>query len=51
MIAAAATARPAVSTVLLVVSAVTALIAAFYIFGTFAELRWPEGIFEIVVFG
>jgi hypothetical protein len=28
-----------------------ALIAAFYIFGTFAELRWPEGIFEIAVFG
>jgi hypothetical protein len=29
----------------------TALIAAFYFFGTFAELRWPEGILEIAVFG
>lgn len=28
-----------------------ALIIAFYVFGTFAELQWPEGIFEIAVFG
>ena len=28
-----------------------ALLATFYVFGTFAELQWPEGIFEIAVFG
>lgn len=29
----------------------TTLLALFYVFGTFAELQWPEGIFEIAVFG
>jgi flagellar biosynthesis protein FlhB len=28
-----------------------ALLATFYVFGTFAELKFPEGLFEIGVFG
>lgn len=30
---------------------VVTLILTFYVFGTFADLQWPEGLFEIPVLG
>lgn len=30
---------------------VLSLLLAFYVFGTFAELQWPEGLLGIAVFG